>query len=162
MARARIESSSGYASMRSIRPEQLALLQGGYFLFTGIWPLLSRRTFEALTGPKQDFWLAQTVGVLVSSVGSALVLTGKRGQVGQEARWLAASSAAGLAVIDILARPVGGSRTCISPMPPSRPHSSLRGSPQKAEETQRIACKRFAETSERLACSGRADPGRSN
>jgi hypothetical protein len=50
----------------------------------------------------KDFWLAQTVGVLVDSVGSMLVLTGKRGRVGQDARWLAASSAAGLAAIDIL------------------------------------------------------------
>jgi hypothetical protein len=88
--------------MRPIRPGQLALLQGGYFLLTGIWPLLSRRTFEAVTGAKQDFWLARTVGVLVASVGSVLVLTGKRDRVGPDARWLAASSAAGLAAIDIL------------------------------------------------------------
>jgi len=88
--------------MRSIRPGQLALFQGGYFLFTGIWPLVSRRTFEAVTGPKKDFWLAQTVGLLVASVGSTLVLASKRGRVGQDARWLAASSAAGLAAIDIL------------------------------------------------------------
>lgn len=88
--------------MRPIRPGQLALFQGCYFLFTGLWPLVSRRTFEAITGPKKDFWLAQTVGVLVASAGSMLVLTGKRGRVGQDARWLAASSAAGLAAIDIL------------------------------------------------------------
>jgi hypothetical protein len=86
--------------MRPIRPEQLALCQGGYFLFTGVWPLVSRRTFEAVTGPKKDFWLAQTVGVLVASVGSVLVLSGKRGRVGRDARWLAASSSAGLAAID--------------------------------------------------------------
>jgi hypothetical protein len=88
--------------MRSIRPGQLALFQGCYLLTTGIWPLVSRRTFEAVTGPKQDFWLAQTVGVLVACVGSMLVMTGKRGRVAQDARWLAASSAAGLAAIDIL------------------------------------------------------------
>jgi hypothetical protein len=88
--------------MWPIRPGQLALFQGGYFLFTGIWPLVSRRTFEAVTGPKKDFWLAQTVGVLVACVGSVLVLTGKRDPVGEDARWLAASSAAGLAAIDIL------------------------------------------------------------
>jgi hypothetical protein len=49
---------------RAARRPPHALLQGGYFLFTGIWPLVSRRTFEAVTGPKKDFWLAQTVGVL--------------------------------------------------------------------------------------------------
>ena len=88
--------------MRPPRPGLLAVFQGGYFLTTGIWPVVSRRTFEAVTGPKKDFWLAQTVGVLVASVGSTLILTGKGDRVGQEARWLAASSAAGLAAIDIL------------------------------------------------------------
>jgi hypothetical protein len=62
--------------------------------------LVSRRTFEAVTGPKKDFWLAQTVGVLVAFVGSVLVLSGKRSRVGQDARWLAASSSAGPAAID--------------------------------------------------------------
>jgi hypothetical protein len=88
--------------MRPNRSRQIALFQGGYFLATGIWPLVSRRTFEAVTGPKKDFWLAQTVGVLVASVGSTLVLASKRGPVGQDARWLAASSAAGLAAIDVV------------------------------------------------------------
>jgi len=88
--------------MRPIRPGQLALFHGGYFLSTGIWPLVSRRAFEAVTGPKKDFWLAQTVGVLVASVGSTLVLAGKWGRVDQDARWLAASSAAGLAAIDVV------------------------------------------------------------
>jgi hypothetical protein len=56
------------------RVSRVAALQGGYFLATGIWPLLSRRTFERITGPKTDFWLAQTVGVLVGSIGGTLVL----------------------------------------------------------------------------------------
>jgi hypothetical protein len=30
----------------------IASLQGTYFLATGIWPLVSRRTFERVTGPK--------------------------------------------------------------------------------------------------------------
>jgi hypothetical protein len=77
-------------------------VQGSYFLATGIWPLVSRRTFEAVTGPKRDFWLAQTVGVLVACVGSTLVLSSKRGRVDKDGRWLAASSAAGLGAIDIL------------------------------------------------------------
>jgi hypothetical protein len=100
--------------MRPIRPGQLALFQGGYFLFTGIWPLVSRRTFEAVTGPKKDFWLAQTVGVLLASVGSMLVMTGKRGRVGQDARWLAASSAAGLAAIE---HPLRGAWTNLKGVP---------------------------------------------
>jgi protein-S-isoprenylcysteine O-methyltransferase Ste14 len=41
--------------------------------------LVSRRTFEAVTGPKADFWLAQTVGVLVACIGSALGYAGLGG-----------------------------------------------------------------------------------
>jgi len=45
-----------------------------YFLLTGIWPLLSMRTFEAVTGPKVDRWLVKTVGVLVAVIGSKIYL----------------------------------------------------------------------------------------
>ena len=50
----------------------VARVQAGYYLLTGIWPLLSRGTFEAITGRKQDFWLVQTVGALVGVTGAAL------------------------------------------------------------------------------------------
>jgi hypothetical protein len=88
--------------MPPISSRKLAVLQGGYFLVTGIWPLISRRTFEAVTGPKADFWLAQTVGVLVACIGSTLVLASKRNQVNPDLRLVAASTAAGLATIDIV------------------------------------------------------------
>jgi hypothetical protein len=32
----------------------LALLQGLYFVITGVWPILSIRTFMMITGPKTD------------------------------------------------------------------------------------------------------------
>jgi hypothetical protein len=88
--------------MPPISSRKLAVLQGGYFLTTGTWPLISRRTFEAVTGPKADFWLAQTVGVLVACIGSTLVLASKRNQVNPDLRLVAASTAAGLATIDIV------------------------------------------------------------
>src|SRR5687768_8937464 len=47
-------------------------VQAAYFTITGVWPLLHRRSFEAITGPKQDFWLVQTVGALVAVVGAVL------------------------------------------------------------------------------------------
>jgi hypothetical protein len=43
--------------------------QAVYFTITGVWPLLHRRSFERITGPKSDFWLVQTVGALVAVVG---------------------------------------------------------------------------------------------
>jgi hypothetical protein len=81
---------------------RLATLQGLYFLVTGIWPLASRETFERVTGPKVDFWLAQTVGVLVASIGSVLMLGAGRGRVAPELEVLGAVSAAGLGLVDVV------------------------------------------------------------
>jgi hypothetical protein len=46
---------------------KLALVQGGYYVLTGLWSLVSPRTFQAVTGKKEDYWLVKTVGVLVGS-----------------------------------------------------------------------------------------------
>ena len=81
---------------------RIASLQGAYFLATGIWPLVSRRTFERVTGPKVDFWLAQTVGVLVANIGAVLLLGARRKRVGTPLEILGASSAAGLGAIDLV------------------------------------------------------------
>ena len=80
----------------------LALGQGIYYFATGVWPLVSIRNFEAVTGPKTDRWLVKTVGVLVSVIGLVLVLAGRRRRVTPEATLLAAGSAAGLAAIDTI------------------------------------------------------------
>ena len=78
----------------------LALGQGLYYLGTGLWALVSIRSFEAVTGPKVDRWLVKTVGVLVSVIGCVLVLAGWRRHVEPESAVLAAGSAAGLGAID--------------------------------------------------------------
>jgi hypothetical protein len=75
--------------------------QGGYYVLTGVVPFVSRRAFEAATGPKTEWWLVQTVGVLVTSVGAALVSGSRSGRVTRELRGLAAGCAAGLAAIDV-------------------------------------------------------------
>jgi hypothetical protein len=78
----------------------LARLQGLYFLATGVWPLVSMRTFEAVTGPKVDRWLVKTVGVLVSVIGGSLVLGARR--PAPPPTVLAVGSAAGLGAIDVI------------------------------------------------------------
>ncbi len=80
----------------------LALVQGGYYLFTGAWSLLSPGTFQAVTGPKKDYWLVRTVGVLVSVIGSVLVMAGLRKQTTREVPVLAVGSALGLGAIDVV------------------------------------------------------------
>jgi hypothetical protein len=80
---------------------RLALGQGLYYAVTGVWPLVSMRTFEAVTGPKADRWLVKTVGVLVSVIGTVLAVSARRRQADEAERaLLAAGSAAGLAAID--------------------------------------------------------------
>lgn len=79
----------------------LALLQGIYYLITGLWALASIRTFMKVTGPKIDIWLVKTVGVLVGVIGAVLILAGMREAVTVELAALAAGSAAGLSGIDV-------------------------------------------------------------
>jgi hypothetical protein len=82
--------------------EKLALIQGGYFALTGVWPLIDMKTFQAVTGPKVDGWLVQTVGALIGVVGGTLISAGLKGRVTPEIRGLAVGSAAALALVDIV------------------------------------------------------------
>ena len=82
----------------------LARAQASIYLITGAWPLLSRRTFEKLTGPKQDFWLAQTVGALIVLTGATLTAAAgdQRTLNSSAVRTLAIGSALSLATIDVV------------------------------------------------------------
>ena len=82
--------------------DRLAFAQGVFYVVTGVWPLVSMRTFEAITGPKTDRWLVKTVGALVTAIGGGLMLAGRRRRTTPEIALLAAGSAAGLATIDIV------------------------------------------------------------
>ena len=75
----------------------LARTQGVVYLATGLWPLISIRTFERVTGPKVDRWLVKTVGVLVTVIGAVLLVAGRRRAVSDDLVLVAAGSAAGLA-----------------------------------------------------------------
>jgi hypothetical protein len=49
--------------------ERLSLWQGVFYLATGVWPLVSVRNFERVTGPKVDKWLVKTAGVVIAMAG---------------------------------------------------------------------------------------------
>jgi hypothetical protein len=85
----------------SVVPHVL-IVQGGYYLVTGAAPFVSRRLFEAVTGPKREWWLVQTVGGLVGVLGAALLSAGLRRRVTPEIAGAAAGSAAVLAAIDVV------------------------------------------------------------
>ena len=87
---------------RDARLERLLAAQAAYFVATGIWPLLHRRSFEAVTGPKADYWLVQTVGVLVTVLGASIGRGLRRGDPAPETRLAAVAAALGLAGIDVL------------------------------------------------------------
>jgi len=57
---------------------RLARLQAIFSITTGNWPIVSIRSFEAITGPKVDRWLAKTVASLVASCEFALALASRR------------------------------------------------------------------------------------
>jgi hypothetical protein len=79
---------------------RLALRQGLYYVATGTWPLLHMRSFERVTGPKNDKWLVKTVGLLVATIGVAL-WAGSRARVPPAIRILGGLSALALAGVDV-------------------------------------------------------------
>ena len=79
---------------------RLARVQAVYYVVTGVWPLVSMRSFEAITGPKADRWLVKTVGVLVGITGLALALAVRRRRFPPELVLVASGNAAALAAID--------------------------------------------------------------
>lgn len=79
-----------------------ALAQGTYFLTTGIWPVLSRRTFEAVTGPKTDFWLVRIMGGVLGTIGATLIHGALSRRPSSGLALLGIGSAATLGVGDIV------------------------------------------------------------
>ena len=76
--------------------------QSIYFLLTGIWPLISINTFQAVTGPKVDLWLVKMVGLLADVIGVSLLLTSIYKRLLLVMFILAISSAASFAIIDVV------------------------------------------------------------
>ena len=83
----------------------LCWFQGIYYFVTGVWPLVSIRTFEAVTGEKTDnlptgldadHWLVMTVGVLITAIALALLVAAYRKTHVLELAVLAIGAAVGL------------------------------------------------------------------
>ena len=80
----------------------VAIGQGVFYVVTGVWPILSLRTFEAVTGPKADGWLVKTAGLLVTAIGAGLTSAGLRDRVTSDLKLVAIGAAAGLTAIDVV------------------------------------------------------------
>jgi peptidoglycan/LPS O-acetylase OafA/YrhL len=84
----------------SERERRALRFQAGYYAVTGIWPILSMRSFEAVTGPKRDRWLVRMVGLLAATIGASILVGLQDEEVSAETRALAICSAASFAAID--------------------------------------------------------------
>lgn len=77
------------------------LLHALYFVIGGIWSVVGRRSFEAVSGKKTDYWLVRTVGGMLTAVGAVIGTAGFNGRVTPEVRWLATSTSGVLALVDV-------------------------------------------------------------
>jgi hypothetical protein len=80
----------------------VAAAQSFVYVTSGVWPILSLRTFELVTGRKRDKWLVQTMGAFIAAVGVALGVAARKRRVAREAVVLGVASAATLAVCDVV------------------------------------------------------------
>ena len=80
---------------------RIAAAQAAFYVPTAVAPFVSRQRFEAVTGPKQDWWLVITVGTMVGAIGGALAVGSRQADTGPEMVLLGAGTAAGLAAVDI-------------------------------------------------------------
>jgi hypothetical protein len=77
-------------------------VQGGFYVFTGVWALVDLDSFMAVTGPKTDLWLVKTVGALVTVIGGVLLAAGWRRRVTRDILLLGFGAALSLATIDVV------------------------------------------------------------
>src|SRR5687767_603970 len=83
-----------------LTPRRMSLLQGLYFTVTGLWPLLHMESFLAVTGPKTDLWLVRTVALLITCIGTTLLVAAREKQPAASITVLGIASAASLAWVD--------------------------------------------------------------
>jgi energy-converting hydrogenase Eha subunit E len=79
----------------------LLKFQAVYYVITGLWPLISLRTFEWVTGPKVDDWLVHMVGLLAATIGLTLWVGARDKRPVAVVVLLAVLSAISFAFIDI-------------------------------------------------------------
>ena len=84
------------------RPQLAPFAQGLFYLGTGLWPILHFRSFEKVTGPKVDGWLARTVGGLIAAVGAALVVGSFEERPSRSLALLGVGSALALGAADVI------------------------------------------------------------
>ena len=83
------------------KPIFLLWIHGLYFALPSIWPFIHMPSFLAVTGPKTDLWLVQTVAVLLLVISAVFITAALTGEYQIYLGVLAVGSTAGMAFIDI-------------------------------------------------------------
>jgi hypothetical protein len=78
----------------------VALAQGCYYVVSGLWPVVHLASFLAITGPKTDYWLVQSFGVVIAAVGAVLLWRASHGRVDQATRQFGIATSCAVAGID--------------------------------------------------------------
>ena len=86
-------------------PAMLGYAQGCFNVVSGLWPILSVRSFEAVFGPKTDRWLEYTVAGLLLTNGLVQLYAAR--QAPAVSRAIGAGTAATLLTIDVVYVPSG-------------------------------------------------------
>jgi hypothetical protein len=81
--------------------KHVAAAQGALFVLSGLWPIVSPKSFAAVTGPTREGWMVKTVGLLIAGVGAGLVLAAARDHVDDETALVGGLTAAALAGTDM-------------------------------------------------------------
>lgn len=89
------------------KPRLTARAQGGFCILNGLWPLLHRRSFEAVFGPKEDYWLVATVSLLLLGNGAVLLTAPATPEGIATARRLGAVTGLAMATVDVVNVPRG-------------------------------------------------------
>jgi hypothetical protein len=93
--------------------EALCWVHGLYYLVTGVWPIVSVKTFQLVTGPKSDHltadppteadhWMLNTIAALITAISVVLLAAAGRRRVTFDVALLALLSAGALTIIDIV------------------------------------------------------------
>ncbi|ARR77668.1 hypothetical protein ACDT10_22035 [Mycobacterium intracellulare] len=95
------------APLNLSRALTVARLHGTFNLAGGLWPMVHRRSFEAVLGPKIDRWLVYTVAGLMACIGVAQTGATADPASLRLARRIGIGSALTLGTIDVLYAPKG-------------------------------------------------------
>jgi hypothetical protein len=80
----------------------VARAQGTFNIAFGLWPLIHRRSFEGVFGPKRDYWIAATVALLLVGNGTVQLLNASTPEGVAFSKRLGMTTAAALAGVDVV------------------------------------------------------------